>query len=166
MNDDAFTALKKAALIEITAWDRLETSLREEAFALKSQDLSAITHSNIRKDMAISSVKVAADNRKKVLSAMGLRLGIKPPFTMERLFDSATDEQRQEMFSWQAKFAASGKTINTLNKKNMDSIKTSLAVVSDSISFLANITQALPSYTSGGHIPARPLQGRIVSKRG
>lgn len=166
MNDDAFTALRKAASIEITAWERLEASLHEEASALKSQDLSAITKSNIQKDMAINSVKVAADNRKKVLSAVGLRLGMKPPFTMERLFDTATDEQRQELSSWQAKFAASGKTINTLNKRNMDSIKTSLAVVSDSISFLTNITQALPSYTSGGYISARPLQGRVLSKRG
>ncbi|MDQ5985825.1 MAG: hypothetical protein CSYNP_01542 [Syntrophus sp. SKADARSKE-3] len=166
MNDDVFTALRKAASIEITAWERLETSLREEASALKSQDLSVITKSNLQKEIAINGVKVAADNRKKVLSTVGLRLGMKPPFTMERLVDVATDEQRQELSSWQAKFAASGKAINTLNKRNMDSIQTSLAVVGDSISFLANITQALPSYTSGGYISAQPLQGRLVSKRG
>jgi FlgN protein len=166
MNDDAFAALRKAASIEITAWDRLEASLRDEASALKSQVLPAITKSNIQKDMAINSVRIAADNRKKVLSAVGLRLGMKPPFTMEHLFDVATDGQRQEMYSWQAKFAASGTTINTLNKKNMDAIKTSLAVVSDSIRFLNNILQTVPSYTSGGQISAQPLQGRIVSKRG
>ncbi len=164
--DDVFNALKKTALVESDAWDRLELSLREEMQALKRQDLSEITKSTIQKDMAINGVKVAADKRRKFLSGVGLSLGLKAPFTMDKLFDMANQEQRQEMSSWQAKFAAYGETINALNRQNMDAIKASLAVVSDSLAFLSNITEPLPSYTSGGHISAHTLQGRIVSKRG
>jgi hypothetical protein len=164
--DDVFNDLKKAAIIESDAWERLEASLGEEMHALRSQNLAAITQSTTQKNMAINGVKVAADKRRKFLSGANLRLGTNPPVTPEKLFDMACQEQRQEMSSWQVKFAAYAESINVLNRQNMDAIKTSLAVVSDSLTFLNNITEPLPSYTSGGHISAHTLQGRIVSKRG
>lgn len=165
--EDVYNALKKIASIETDAWSRLEKALQEEAEALKRQDLSEITRCLTQKDMAISSVRIGAENRRKfLLQAAASQLGMKPPVTMEKLFQIAGPEQRQEISSWQAKFAAYAKSIHSLNKKNMDAIQTSLAVVSDSIRFLRNITEPQPSYTSEGNISAQHLQGRIVSKRG
>jgi hypothetical protein len=164
--EDVFTAIKKNSFIEFDAWDRLETSLREEMQALRRQDLATITQSTTQKEMAMNGVKVAADQRRKYLSGIGLRLGLKPPAVIEKLFSIASQEQRQELSSWQAKFAAGVESANALNRQNMDAIKTSQAVVVDSIRFLKNITEPLPSYTSGGLISAHTLQGRIVSKRG
>jgi len=163
---DFFNVLKGTAIIEADAWDRLENSLREEEQALRRRDLEAITKSTIQKEMAINGVSAAADKRRKFLSGAGLRLGLKPPVAMEKLFHIASPEQRQEMTAWQAKFAACADIINTLNRQNTETIKTSLAVVSDCTRFLRNLTEPLPSYTSGGYISAHSLQGRIVSKRG
>jgi hypothetical protein len=70
------------------------------------------------------------------------------------------------MSAWQARFAAYGGDVHTLNTKNMDIIQATLDVVTDSIRFLTNITQPTPRYTAGGNISAHPLQGRLVSKRG
>jgi hypothetical protein len=164
--EDVFIALKKTASIEAEAWDGLELSLKEESRVLRRQDLEAITKSTIQKEMAINGVSVAADKRRKFLSGIALRLGLKPPVAMENLFTMASPEQRQELTAWQAKFAACADAINTLNRQNMETIKTSLAVVSDCSRFLRNIMEPLPSYTSGGYISAHSLQGRIVSKRG
>jgi hypothetical protein len=166
ISEDVFATLRKISSIETDAWDQLEAALREEAQALRRQDLPSITQSTIQKEMAINGVRIAADNRKKNLSGIGERLGFPPPVSMKRIFDCASEEQRQEMSAWQAKFAAYGKTTNALNRQNLDAIKTSLAVVVDSIRFLNNITEPLPRYTSGGYISAQPLQGRILSKRG
>ncbi|MDD5170637.1 MAG: flagellar protein FlgN [Syntrophales bacterium] len=164
--EDAFAALKNIVSIETDAWDRLETCLQDEKQALRRQDLSAITSNTIQKEMAINGVRLAADNRRKFLSNMGPRLGLKPPFAMENLFDMAGHEQRQEMSAWQAKFAAYAASIDKLNKENTQTIKISLAVVSDSLRFLNNIIGLTPTYTAGGNITAHTLQGRILSKRG
>ena len=164
--DEVYNALKKIAFIETDAWSRLEEALREEAKALKKQDLSDITRTVTQKDMAINSVRIGAENRRKFLLQTGSQLQLKPPVTMDSLFQIAGPEQRQEMSNWQAKFADYAKSTNSLNQKNMDAIRTSLAVVNDSMRFLQNISEPLPSYTSEGYITAQHLQGRIVSKRG
>ena len=164
--EDVFNALKRTANIESDAWDRLEKSLKEEGQALKRQDLSAITKNTIQKEMAVNGVKVAADKRRTFLSEIGVGLGLKPPVVAEQLFNLASPEQRQEMSSWQAKFAAYAKAVHTLNQQNMAAIKTSQAVVSDCVRFLRNIMEPMPNYTSGGKISAHTLQGRVVSKRG
>ena len=164
--EDVFNVLKKIALTESDAWARLETALKEESQALERQDLAAITANTIQKEIAINGVKTAADKRKTLISNIGIRRGLNPPVFMDHLFGMASPEQRQEMSSWQAKFAAYAKNIHTLNQQNMLAIKTSLAVVSDCVRFLRNITEPMPNYTSGGKISARTLQGRVVSNRG
>ena len=160
-------SLKKIATIETDAWGRLETALQEEKQALRRQDLSAISNNTIQKEMAMNGVSAAAENRRKFLAALGSEApGLRAFVSMEDLFEQASDDQRQEMSAWQAKFAAYAASIDKLNKENIATIKISLEVVKDSIRFLNGILQPVPTYTSGGYISAHTLQGRIVSKRG
>jgi hypothetical protein len=164
--EDVFNKLKKIAFIETDAWEGLVTSLREEMQALRLRDLPAITKSTIHKEMAINGVRVVADSRKKLLSEIHTHLRLKLPVSMANVYGLADERQRQEMSGWQARFAAYGEDVHTLNTKNMETIKATLDVVSDSIRFLTNITQSTPRYTAGGNISAHPLQGRLISKRG
>ncbi|MCG6536990.1 MAG: flagellar export chaperone FlgN [Syntrophales bacterium LBB04] len=164
--EDAFHQLKRIALIETEAWEGLEQSLRMEMQAPRRQDLSAISQSTMQKEMAINGVRVAVNSRRKLLTEIHPRLGLKPPVLLENVFRLADERQRQEMSAWQARFAVYGDNVNTLNKKNIDAIKAAIAVVSDSLQFLTNITHPTSGYTAGGSISAHPLQGRLVSKRG
>ena len=164
--DDVYNELKKIASIETDAWRRLEEALRDEAQALKTQDLPEITRTVTQKDIAINSVKIGAENRRKFLLQATEKLQLKPTVSMDSLFQIADPGQRQEMSGWQAKFADYAESVHRMNQKNMDAIRTSLAVVKDSIHFLHSISEPLPRYTSEGYISAHHLQGRIVSKRG
>jgi hypothetical protein len=164
--EDDFNKLKKISLIETDAWEGLVTSLREEMQALRLRDLSAISRNTIHKEMAINSVHIVANTRKKLLSEIHSRLGLKLPVSVDNVYSLADERQRQEMSAWQARFAAYGEDVHALNTKNMETIKATLDVVSDSLRFLTNITQSTPRYTAGGNISAHPLQGRLVSKRG
>lgn len=164
--DDVYTALTKIASIETDAWFRLEEALRDEAEALRTQNLPELTRTVTQKDIAINSVRIGAESRRKFLLDVAEQLKLKPPVTMDSLFQLAGPEQRQEMSRWQAKFADYAQSVHRMNQKNMDAIRTSQAVVNDSIHFLQSISEPLPSYTSEGYISAQHLQGRIVSKRG
>jgi len=164
--EDVFIKLKKIALAETDAWERLVSSLREETQALKHRDLPNICRSAVNKEMSINGVRVAANTRKKLLLEIHPRLSLKPPVSMKNIYSCADDWQRQEISAWQARFAAYGADVHTLNTKNMEIIQATLDVVTDSIRFLNNITQPNPGYTAAGSISAHPLQGRLVSKRG
>jgi|GEM_PF-2019808 len=151
---------------EEQAWEALLRALEDEAEAVKSQKLEAITTSTQKKGETIGVLSLAVEERRKFLNEIALELNLPSPLTWGVLIKYASPDQRQELTGWMEKFSAFGREVKKINEGNADLIKAAQEVVSRSLQFLQRAMGEQANYNQGGQVSAQPLQGKIVSERG
>jgi len=162
-----FATLTSALNHELELYDEMERVLRSEREAIVGSSVGELVTSNRTKEEILLRLEAVDRSRRDILRHIALHLNTPPQgLTMTHLVSRFQGAERERLRGLQEELRLAAVRIRTLNHENRRLAETALAYARGWMNYFQSLLCPEAGYQENGRIQNRPVNGKLISRRG